>query len=449
MKQEKFERGRKETNSEKPARKFVKKHDNSEKESFRNERRPKSDSYSKRNNDSEKSGFNSDRKRRDDSPDYKEKRTSSPERKSTSRTDDSRPRRTFSSDNDEKRPFKPARKEFNKEERPDRRRASSDSEDKKPFRASKPRLKKDDDRKFSRDKDERKTRFLKDGDDRKSKFSKDSNDRKSKFSKPDKNRSYSEYKEEGRKKKSGKSSTIDSDNEIRLNRYIANAGICSRREADELIAAGLVSVNGKIVTELGTKVRKTDDIKFDGGKIFSEKKVYILLNKPKDYITTVEDPHAKHTVLELLKGAGKERVYPVGRLDRMTTGVLLLTNDGDLTKKLTHPKYQKKKIYHVTLDKSLTQADLKQLASGVQVEEGIVGFDAISYASKDNKTEIGVEIHYGMNRIVRRMFESLGYTVKKLDRVYFAGLTKKGLERGHWRYLTPKEINMLLMGAYE
>ena len=310
-------------------------------------------------------------------------------------------------------------------------------------------MKKDDDRKFTKDKDERKTRFSKDGDDRKSKFSKDSENRKSRFSKPDKSRSYSEYKEEGRKKKSGKSSTIDSDIEIRLNRYIANAGICSRREADDLISAGLVTVNGKIITELGSKVKRTDDIKFDGGKIFSEKKVYILLNKPKDYITTVEDAHAKHTVLELLKGAGKERVYPVGRLDRMTTGVLLLTNDGDLTKKLTHPKHNKKKIYHATLDKSLTQADLKKLAEGVQVEEGVVGFDAISYTSKDNKTEIGVEIHFGMNRIVRRMFESLGYSVKKLDRVFFAGLSKKGLERGHWRYLTPKEINMLLMGAYE
>ena len=449
MKQEKFERGKRETNSEKPARKPIKKYDNSDKESFRNDRRPKPDSYSKKNNDSEKSAFNSDRKKRSDSSDYKDKKNSRPERKNTSRTDDARPRRTFSADRDEKRPYKAGNKEFNKEERPEKRRFSSDGEDKKPFRTSKPRLKKDDDRKFTKDKDERKTRFSKDGDDRKSKFSKDSENRKSRFSKPDKSRSYSEYKEEGRKKKSGKSSTIDSDIEIRLNRYIANAGICSRREADDLISAGLVTVNGKIITELGSKVKRTDDIKFDGGKIFSEKKVYILLNKPKDYITTVEDAHAKHTVLELLKGAGKERVYPVGRLDRMTTGVLLLTNDGDLTKKLTHPKHNKKKIYHATLDKSLTQADLKKLAEGVQVEEGVVGFDAISYTSKDNKTEIGVEIHFGMNRIVRRMFESLGYSVKKLDRVFFAGLSKKGLERGHWRYLTPKEINMLLMGAYE
>ena len=241
----------------------------------------------------------------------------------------------------------------------------------------------------------------------------------------------------------------DPNEPIRLNKFLANAGLCSRREADEFITAGVVSVNGVVVTELGTKVKRSDEVKFHDQPVKIERKVYVLLNKPKDCVTTSDDPQERKTVLDLVKDACTERIYPVGRLDRNTTGVLLLTNDGDLASKLTHPKYLKKKIYHVFLDKNVTKADLDQIASGITLDDGEIHADAISYASDTDKPQVGIEIHSGKNRIVRRIFESLGYRVIKLDRVYFAGLTKKGLRRGDWRYLTEREVNMLRMGAFE
>ena len=225
----------------------------------------------------------------------------------------------------------------------------------------------------------------------------------------------------------------DPNEPIRLNKFLANAGICSRREADEFITAGVVSVNGEVVTELGTKIKRTDEVKFHDEPVSIERKTYILLNKPKDCVTTSDDPQERKTVMDFVKGACKERIYPVGRLDRNTTGVLLLTNDGDLASKLTHPKYLKKKIYHVYCDKNVTKADLDQIAAGVTLDDGEIHADAISYASETDKSQVGIEIHSGKNRIVRRIFESLGYKVIKLDRVYFAGLTKKGLRRGDWR----------------
>ena len=241
----------------------------------------------------------------------------------------------------------------------------------------------------------------------------------------------------------------DPDEPIRLNKFLANAGICSRREADEFITAGVVSVNGVVVTELGTKVKRTDEIKFHDQPVNIERKVYVLLNKPKDCVTTSDDPQERKTVMDFVKGACKERIYPVGRLDRNTTGVLLLTNDGDFASKLTHPKYLKKKIYHVYCDKNVTKADLDQIVSGITLDDGEIHADAVSYASETDKSQVGIEIHSGKNRIVRRIFEALGYRVIKLDRVYFAGLTKKGLRRGDWRYLTEQEVNMLRMGSFE
>ena len=248
-----------------------------------------------------------------------------------------------------------------------------------------------------------------------------------------------EYKEEH----------IDPNEPIRLNKFLANAGICSRREADEFIQAGVVTVNGEVVTELGTKVVRTDEIKFHDQPVSLEKKVYVLLNKPKDCVTTSDDPQQRKTVMDLVKDVCPERIYPVGRLDRNTTGVLLLTNDGDLASKLTHPKFLKKKVYHVYLDKNVTAHDLQQIADGIELEDGEVHADAIEYASDTDKSQVGIEIHSGKNRIVRRIFEHLGYRVVKLDRVQFAGLTKKNLRRGDWRFLTEKEVDMLRMGAFE
>ena len=248
-----------------------------------------------------------------------------------------------------------------------------------------------------------------------------------------------EYKEEH----------IDPNEPIRLNKYLANAGVCSRREADEFIQAGVVTVNGTVVTELGTKVLRSDIVVFHEQPVSLEKKVYVLLNKPKDYVTTNDDPQQRKTVMDLVKNVCPERIYPVGRLDRNTTGVLLLTNDGDLASKLTHPKFLKKKVYHVFLDKNVTAHDLQQIAEGVTLDDGEVHADAIEYANDAVKNQVGIEIHSGKNRIVRRIFESLGYRVIKLDRVQFAGLTKKGLRRGDWRFLTEKEVDMLRMGAFE
>ncbi len=242
-------------------------------------------------------------------------------------------------------------------------------------------------------------------------------------------------------------SKID-DGLIRLNRYIANSGICSRREADEYITAGHITVNGKVVTELGTKVKRDDEVCYKGNRLMSERKVYILLNKPKDYVTTVDDPHAKHTVMELIEGACSERVYPVGRLDRNSTGVLLLTNDGELTTRLTHPSFKKRKIYHVGLDKRVNPYDLDKILEGIELDGEKIQADAIDYVDGGDGYEVGIEIHSGQNRVVRRMFESLGYKVTKLDRVYFAGLTKKNVPRGKWRFLTQKEINMLKMNRF-
>ena len=246
-----------------------------------------------------------------------------------------------------------------------------------------------------------------------------------------------------------KETHVDPNEPIRLNKYLANAGVCSRREADEFITAGVVKVNGEVVTELGTKVKRSDVVHFHDQQISIEKKVYVLLNKPKDYVTTSDDPQNRKTVMDLVKDACRERIYPVGRLDRNTTGVLLLTNDGELASKLTHPQFMKKKIYHVWLDKNVTAADMRLIADGVTLDDGEIRADAIDYASETDRKQVGIEIHSGRNRIVRRIFESLGYKVLKLDRVFFAGLTKKNVKRGDWRYLTEKEVNMLRMGAYE
>ena len=248
-----------------------------------------------------------------------------------------------------------------------------------------------------------------------------------------------EYKEEH----------FDPNEPVRLNKFLANAGVCSRREADEFIQAGVVTVNGEVVTELGSKVLRTDTVCFHNEPVTLEKKVYVLLNKPKDYVTTSDDPQQRKTVMDLVKNACPERIYPVGRLDRNTTGVLLLTNDGDLASKLTHPKFLKKKIYHVHLDKAVTAHDMQQIAEGITLEDGEIKADAIEYASDTDKKQVGIEIHSGKNRIVRRIFESLGYKVTKLDRVQFAGLTKKNVRRGDWRYLTEEEVDRLRMGAYE
>ena len=242
---------------------------------------------------------------------------------------------------------------------------------------------------------------------------------------------------------------VDPDAPIRLNKFLANAGVCSRREADEFITAGVVSVNGTVVTELGTKVKRTDEVKFHEQPVSIERKVYVLLNKPKDYVTTSDDPQNRKTVMDLVKNVCHERIYPVGRLDRNTTGVLLFTNDGELASKLTHPKFLKKKIYHVTTDKNVTAADMRQIAEGITLEDGEIRADAIDYASPTDKKQVGIEIHSGKNRIVRRIFEALGYRVVKLDRVLFAGLTKKNVRRGDWRFLTEQEVNMLRMGAFE
>ena len=236
--------------------------------------------------------------------------------------------------------------------------------------------------------------------------------------------------------------------EIRLNRFISQSGVCSRREADDFILAGVVTVNGQVVTELGTKILPTDEVRFHDEKLQGEKNVYLVLNKPKGYVTSLEDPHAEKTVMDLVKNACTERVYPVGRLDKNSLGLLLITNDGDITRQLTHPSYHKKKIYQVTLDKPLTRADMDSLTEGITLEDGDIFADEVAYASEDKRT-VGVEIHSGRNRIVRRMFEHLGYTVQKLDRVYYAGLTKKNLKRGEWRFLTRDEVMRLKTGQYE
>jgi len=236
---------------------------------------------------------------------------------------------------------------------------------------------------------------------------------------------------------------------VRLNKFIANSGICSRRDADDLIKSGVITLNGTVVTDMGIKVAPGDEIKYKGKKITSDKKVYILMNKPKGFVTTTKDPHAEKTVMDLIKNIGPERLFPVGRLDKSTTGLLVITNDGDLASKLSHPRYNKKKIYHVWLDRPVSKNDLVTLAEGVKLsEKEIVAADAASFPDLEDKTQVGIEIHSGQNRVVRRMFESLGYDVRKLDRVYYAGLTKKNLPRGKWRFLTDMEISILKKGNY-
>jgi len=241
----------------------------------------------------------------------------------------------------------------------------------------------------------------------------------------------------------------DPNEPIRLNRFLANAGVCSRREADKFIQAGVVTVNGVVITELGTKISRMDTVMFHDQQVKIESKVYIVLNKPKNCVTSTDDPEERLTVMNLVKNACSERIYPVGRLDRNTTGLLLLTNDGNLVSKLTHPSYKKKKIYHVWLDKDVAIEDMEKMANGIELEDGEIHADAISYVTEEDRNQVGIEIHSGRNRIVRRMFESLGYHVTKLDRVYYAGLTKKNLPRGKWRYLNEQEVNALRRGTFE
>lgn len=289
----------------------------------------------------------------------------------------------------------------------------------------------DESKKFSRGKKEKQT-FKSDKDNKK--FDKSNRREKPKFSKNSNN---------------SKKKTLNLNEPVRLNKYIANSGVCSRREADEYIKTGAVTINDEVVTDMGVKVQPNDVVRFNGERLNPEQKVYLLLNKPKDFVTTLEDKHADKTVMDLIKGACSERVYPVGRLDKNTTGVLLLTNDGDLAKRLTHPKYNKKKIYHVHLDTNFIKNDFEKLINGVELEDGFIKADDLQYVDAADKKQVGIEIHSGKNRIVRRIFEHLGYKVKKLDRVYFAGLTKFNLPRGKWRFLSEKEIKMLKMGAFE
>ncbi len=271
------------------------------------------------------------------------------------------------------------------------------------------------------------------------------NSKRSTSKSKDKNFRIHPHKLKNYKVKSSPFETSKESDETRLNKYIANSGICSRREADKYIKSGSATVNGKVITEMGFKVKPDDEVRFDGALISPESKRYVLLNKPKNYITTMDDDRGRKTVMELIQTASKERIYPVGRLDRTTTGLLLFTNDGEMAKKLTHPKYQVKKLYQVTIDKKLSMSDLQKISSNFVLEGKMVFVDKISYIENKPKTEIGIEIHSGRNRIVRRIFEHFGYQVIKLDRVIFAGLTKKNLSRGIWRHLTQQEINNLKM----
>jgi 23S rRNA pseudouridine2605 synthase len=428
-----------------------------------------SDSRPSRSSSSSRDGGRDSRPSRSESPRRERDSDSRPSRSDSPRRDrdsDSRPSRSSSSSRDGGRDSRPSRSGSSSRER---------DSDNRPSRS------------FGRDKD-RDRDFKKEGrfDNRKdatkgkrfdndSRFSKDKDSSGSeskpksfyedKFSKPipkkfpklDDERT--ERSDEDRLRKRPKAFITppeienelktDKDGNIRLNKYIANSGLCSRREADEYIQKGLITINGVVVTELGTKVKLEDEINFRGKQLDPEKKVYILLNKPKDYITTVEDPNATHTVMELISGACDQRVYPVGRLDRNSTGLLLFTNDGELTKRLTHPSFMKKKIYEVGLDKPVRTEDITAIRDGVEIEGEIVAADAIEHIDESDRSLIGIEIHSGQNRIVRRIFEKLGYKVYKLDRVYFAGLTKKNLPRGKWRFLSQKEVNMLKMNRYE
>ena len=340
--------------------------------------------------------------------------------------------------NDNKRPFNPERKPFgNREDRG--------------FTSERPRF----ERKTDRNEEPRgdKLTFKKASDVTKSEYVETRFDNKKNgitFRRRNSDDNYDPNAKYSKKKQLEYQKTIvDPTKPIRLNKFLANAGVCSRREADEYIQAGVITVNDAIVNELGVKVLPTDKVMFHNQPVRSERKVYILLNKPKDCVTTSEDTHSRLTVLDLVKNACSERIYPVGRLDRNTTGVLLLTNDGDLASKLTHPKYNKKKIYHVALDKELEKADFEAILSGIEIDDFTIAADALEFVKEDSMKEVGIEIHSGQNRIVRRIFEKLGYKILRLDRVFFAGLTKKNVPRGKYRFLTDKEVGMLKMGAHE
>lgn len=396
-------------------------------------------------------------KRRDDDA------RGSSERKSYDRSEGTdRPRKR----DDDSRGYS-ERKQYGRSEGTDRLRRRDDdsrgSSERKPYGRSegpdRPRRRDDggrdnDRRSFSRDGGksgfERKTYDNREDDNRKRPFERKSygqNENPQDGERP--KRTYGNSPErDGSKNRRKRMEKTHDDGLVRLNKFIANSGVCSRREADDYIIAGVVTVNGVVVNELGARVNPSDDIRFNGERLKGEKKVYILLNKPKNYVTTVEDPHADRTVMDLVSHMCDERIYPVGRLDRNSTGVLLFTNDGELTKQLTHPSYNKLKIYHVFLDKPVTQRDMRALVEGVMLEDGLAQADAVDYVG-DKKTEVGLEIHSGRNRIVRRMFDALDYQVVKLDRVFFAGLTKKNLRRGECRMLSDKEVEMLKMGAYE
>ncbi|MCK9628534.1 MAG: pseudouridine synthase [Bacteroidales bacterium] len=390
--------------------------------------------------DKPKRAFGGERSREDRPYSDRPKRSFRSDRPREDRPYSDRPKRSFGSDRPrEDRPYSDRPKRSFGSDRPREDRPYSDRP-KRSFGSDRPR----EDRPYS---DRPKRSFR--GDDsasfkREERFARERELRESFGEKPQKSfrMKAEEYTPKPRRAKAM------GDEGIRLNKFISNSGVCSRREADEYIVAGLVSVNGQIVTELGTKIQASDDVRFNGERLKGEEKVYIIMNKPKDFVTTMSDPNAEKTVMDLITGKCAQRVYPVGRLDKATTGVLLLTNDGDLTEKLTHPSNKVKKIYHVFLDKNVSGTDFKQLLEGVELEDGPMYADTLSYIDGDN-SQIGLEIHSGRNRVVRRMFEALGYKVKKLDRVLFAGLTKKNLRRGQWRFLTEQEITSLKMGIFE
>ena len=415
---------------DKPKRTYTKRDDRPEggrsfgdrpKRAFGGERSREDRPYS----DRPKRSFGSDRPREERPYSDRPKRSFSSDRPREDRPYSDRPKRAFSSDRPrEDRPYSDRPKRAFSSDRPREERPYSD----RPKRSFGGERSREDSGSFRRDE----------------RFSRERELRESFGENPQKSfrAKAEEYTPKPRRAKAM------GDDGIRLNKFISNSGVCSRREADEYIVAGLVSVNGQIVTELGTKIQASDDVRFNGERLKGEEKVYIIMNKPKDFVTTLSDPNAEKTVMDLITGKCAQRVYPVGRLDKATTGVLLLTNDGDLTEKLTHPSNKVKKIYHVFLDKNLSGTDFKQLIEGVQLEDGPMYADTLSYIDEDN-SQVGLEIHSGRNRVVRRMFEALGYKVKKLDRVLFAGLTKKNLRRGQWRFLTEQEITSLKMGIFE
>ncbi len=424
-----------------------------------------------------KRAYSSDRPKRaygsrDDKPFDRDRKPFDRDRKPF---DGERPKRAYSSDRPKRaygsrddKPFDRDRKPFDRDRKPfdgerpkrayssDRPKRAYGSRDDKPFDRDRKPFDRDS-KPFDRDRkpfDGERTERAFDSDRPKRKFEKstepfESDRPKRSFGEDHAERPQRDYrpKAEAYTPKPRRRKAVDEEG-IRLNKFIANSGVCSRREADEYIIAGLVSVNGQIITELGTKIQAQDDVRFNGERLRGEEKVYLLMNKPKDFVTTLSDPNAEKTVMDLISGNCSQRVYPVGRLDKSTTGVLLLTNDGELTEKLTHPSNMSKKIYHVFLDKNLSGSDFKALLDGINLEDGPMHADSLSYIDED-KSQVGLEIHSGRNRIVRRMFEHLGYKVKKLDRVFFAGLTKKNLRRGQWRFLTEQEVTMLKMGAFE